>query len=241
MAARLPWFLAGEPDVLGLLDEQAKITVEGMRAFASWSGGADDGQKVRDCEHGADDARRALAEALRTVLVSPLEPEDLYTMSERLDVVVNGAKNVVRDAEALGWQPDEAAAAMAALLLEGTEHLAAAIACIKSNADEASQRADAATKTVRHVERGYRDAMVIVARPARGRRARADHRLRGVREVSRDWRRDRGRRAPRLVRRPEGSVTPLREALREVQFATSERTLSPVAGWRSFTRARASI
>jgi hypothetical protein len=146
--------------VLGLLDEQAKITVEGMRAFASWSGGADDGQKVRDCEHSADDARRALAEALRTVLVSPLEPEDLYTVSERLDVVVNTAKNVVRDAEALGWQPDEAAAAMAALLLEGTEHLAAAIACIKSNAEEASQRADAATKTVRHVERGYRDAMV---------------------------------------------------------------------------------
>jgi uncharacterized protein Yka (UPF0111/DUF47 family) len=163
MAARLPWFLAGEPDVLGLLDEQAKVTVEGMRAFASWSsGGADEGQKVRDCEHGADAARRALAEALRTVLVSPLEPEDLYTMSERLDVVVNGAKNVVRDAEALGWQPDEAAAAMAALLLEGTEHLAAAIACIKSDADEASQRADAATKTARKVERGYRDAMVVL-------------------------------------------------------------------------------
>ena len=162
MAVRLPWFLAGEPDVLGLLDEQAKVTVDGMRAFATWSGGADDGQKVRDCEHGADDARRALAEALRTVLVSPLEPEDLYTMSERLDVVVNGAKNVVRDAEALGWQPDAAAAAMATLLLEGTEHLAAAIACIKSDAGEASRRADAATKTVRNVERGYRDAMVTL-------------------------------------------------------------------------------
>lgn len=161
MAVRLPWFLAGEPDVLGLLDEQAKVTVEGMRAFASWSsGGVDDGEKVRDCEHRADDARRALAEALRTVLVSPLEPEDLYTMSERLDVVVNGAKNVVRDAEALGWQPDEAAAAMAALLLGGTEHLAAAITCIKTDAVEASQRADAATKTARNVERGYRDAMV---------------------------------------------------------------------------------
>ena len=92
MAARLPWFLAGEPDVLGLLDEQAQVTVAGMRAFASWSSGGDhDAQEVRDCEHRADDARRALAEALRTVLVCPLEPEDVYTMSERLDVVVNGA------------------------------------------------------------------------------------------------------------------------------------------------------
>lgn len=161
MAARLPWFLAGEPDVLGLLDEQAQVTVAGMRAFASWSSGGDhDAQEVRDCEHRADDARRALAEALRTVLVCPLEPEDVYTMSERLDVVVNGAKNVVRDAEALGWQPDASAAAMAQLLLEGTEHLAAAITCIKGDADEASQRADAATKRARDVERGYRDAMV---------------------------------------------------------------------------------
>jgi uncharacterized protein Yka (UPF0111/DUF47 family) len=164
MAAKLPWFLAGQPDVLGLLDEQAEVTVEGMRAFAAWSAGgsADDAQRVRDCEHRADDARRALSHALRTALVTPLEPEDLYTMSERIDVVINGAKNTVRDAEALGWQPDQAAAAMAALLLEGTEHLAAAIACIKSDADEASQRADAATKTARKVERGYRDAMVVL-------------------------------------------------------------------------------
>jgi uncharacterized protein len=164
MAARLPWFLSGEPDVLGLLDAQAKVTVEGMQAFAAWSagGGNDDAQRVRVCEHAADDARRALADALRKALVTPLEPEDLYTMSERLDVVINDAKNTVRDAEALGWQPDAAAAAMADLLLGGTEHLAAAIACIKSDADEASQRADAATKTARNVERGYRHAMVAL-------------------------------------------------------------------------------
>jgi len=164
MAARLPWFLSSEPDLLGLLDAQAKVTVEGMQAFGAWSAGgsSDDAQRIRDCEHAGDDARRALAHALRTALVTPLEPEDLYTMSERLDVVVNGAKNVVRDADALGWQPDEAAAAMAELLLEGTEHLAAAIACIKSDPEQASQRADAATKTARDVERGYRDAMVAL-------------------------------------------------------------------------------
>jgi uncharacterized protein Yka (UPF0111/DUF47 family) len=164
MPARLPWFLSGEPDILGLLDAQAKITVEGMRAFAAWSAGgtSDDAERVRDCEHGADDARRALADALRSALVTPLEPEDLYTMSERLDVVINGAKNVVRDAEALGWQPDGPAAAMAELLQEGTEHLAEAIACIKSDAETASECADAATKTVRDVERGYRDAMVAL-------------------------------------------------------------------------------
>ena len=49
------------------------------------------------------EARRTLAEGLQKVLVPPLEPEELYTMSERLDVVMNRAKNVVRDSEAVGW------------------------------------------------------------------------------------------------------------------------------------------
>ena len=89
---------------------------------------------MRDAEHGADQARRTLAEGLQKVLVPPLEPEELYTMSERLDVVMNRAKSVVRDSEAVGWHPDAVAAAMATALLEGTEHLAAAVGCIRGDA-----------------------------------------------------------------------------------------------------------
>jgi len=164
VARRLPWFLSGEPDLLALLDAQVEATVQGMRAFASWAqnGSEEDAIAVREAEHHADDARRRLSEALREALVTPLEPEDLYTMSERLDTVINGAKNAVRDAEALGWRPDPATADMAALLLQGTEELASAVQCIRRDPAEASRRADEATHCARQVEKIYRASIAAL-------------------------------------------------------------------------------
>ena len=59
------WFLPETPDVLGMLREQTAITVEGMEALIAWSvgepGAAD---RLRDCEHRADDRKRELRAAL---------------------------------------------------------------------------------------------------------------------------------------------------------------------------------
>ena len=163
-SVRLPWFLSGDPDLLQLLGNQMTETVVGMRAFAQWSasGAEADAQVVRDAEHAADRARRALAEGLQKVLVPPLEPEELYTMSERLDVVINRAKSVVRDSQAVGWHPDAAATTMATALLEGTGHLAEAVGCIRADAARASKCADEATHCVRKVEKAHRAAMVAL-------------------------------------------------------------------------------
>lgn len=162
MASKLPWFLSGESDVLDLLDLQVEATVTGMRAYAAWatSGSDADAQAVRDAEHAADDARRELLEGLRRTLVTPLEPEDLYTMSERLDAVMNGAKNTVRDAHALEWRPDKSTADMAAWLVDGTEHIAEAVRSIRRDPKEASRFADEATHCARQAEKVYRAAIV---------------------------------------------------------------------------------
>ena len=103
------WFLPENPDVLGLLNRQATVTLGGMEAFAIWSrGGADDAaQAVRDAERTADDVRRELLRALSKALTTPVDQEDLYWLSERLDTVINGAKNIVRESEVLGVKPDE--------------------------------------------------------------------------------------------------------------------------------------
>ena len=161
MALRLPWFLSGEPDVLALFDAQVEETVRGMESFAAWaaSGSKEDALAVRKAEHAADEARRRLMEVLRKALVTPLDPEDLYTMSERLDTVINGAKNAVRDAEALEWKPDKATAEISQWLLEGTQHLSHAVRLIRRDPKEASERADEATHCARKVEKVYRAAI----------------------------------------------------------------------------------
>ena len=154
------WFLPAEPDLMGLLAEQGRVTIEGIDAFVVWAeGDAAKEQAVRDAEHGADDARRAVQRALRTAFTTPLSAEDLYELSERLDAVLNGAKNLVQESKLLDLDPDPAIADMATLIGEGTHQLVSAFAALPADGDAAIERADAAIKASRRLEHRYRDAM----------------------------------------------------------------------------------
>src|SRR5207245_8596953 len=97
--------LASAPDVLGLLVEQGRVSLEAVSAFERWSRGGDGEliQRIRDLEHEADEVRRALTGALREALATPIDQEDLYVLSERCDRVVNAVKHLVRQAEVLEW------------------------------------------------------------------------------------------------------------------------------------------
>ena len=158
------WFLPESPDVLGMLRRQAAVTVEGMEALVAWASSEPEAaQRIRDCEHRADDTKRRLRRALTVAFMTPLDAEDLYVMSGRLDAVLNGAKDAVREADVMAVPPDEAVAAMAALLADGVRHLAEAFERLDPDTrrkDDASatDAADAAVKTQRQLERVYRQA-----------------------------------------------------------------------------------
>ena len=161
---RSSWFLPENPDVLDMLCRQAAVTCEGMAALVGWAnteaGAAD---RVRDCEHRADDTKRELRLALTNAFITPIDAEDLYVMSERLDAVLNGAKDIVRESEVMGIPPDEAVAAMAALLADGASHLAMSFERLvparrSKGGAGATDAADAAVKSQRRLERVYRQA-----------------------------------------------------------------------------------
>ena len=156
------WFLPEVPDLLGMLQSQADITARGMDAFAAWAAGdavrADD---VRTAEHECDEVRRRLVDAVSEAFTTPLEPEDLFQLSRDLDRVINGAKNTVREAEAMEFPPDRATAEMAVLLAEGVIHIRTAFGSLDSrgtSAASATEAADAAVKSQRNMERVYRQA-----------------------------------------------------------------------------------
>jgi uncharacterized protein len=158
------WFLPENPDVLDMLRHQAAVTCDGMAALVGWANGEPDAaERVRDLEHRADDTKRELRLALTNAFITPIDAEDLYVMSERLDAVLNGAKDTVREAEVMAMKPDEAVAAMAALLADGASHLATAFERLGSDqrgkiAVSATEAADAAVKSQRRLERVYREA-----------------------------------------------------------------------------------
>lgn len=154
------WFLPQNPDVLQTLREQAEITLAGAAAFASWAGGdrAQEAQ-VRACEHQADEVRRRLSLQLRQAFSTPVDQEDLFTLSERLDAVLNGLKNVVREADSSALEPDAPIAAMAEEVRRGVQHLRTAMDHLVSDGDVATREADEAVATERRMEKIYRVAM----------------------------------------------------------------------------------
>lgn len=158
------WFLPSAPDVLGTLREQLAVTLEGLEALRSWaSGNLSQADVVRDYEHRADVHKREVRELLTTAFTTPLEPEDLLSLSRGIDAIMNGAKDAVREAEVMALAPDEPIAEMAALLVEGMRSLAEALELLEAKATEgATAAADAAIKSERRIERVYRRAMATL-------------------------------------------------------------------------------
>ena len=161
MTSRRTWFLPATPDLLGMLDRQAEITIEGMDALVDWGrGDAAAAQHLRECEHRADDCKLELRRMLTIAFTTPLEPEDLFELSRGLDRVLNGTKNTVREAEVMDTSPDSAIAEMAEQLAEGTRRLADAIAALRhDDVNATTQAAHRAAKTQSQIEKIYRGAM----------------------------------------------------------------------------------
>jgi uncharacterized protein Yka (UPF0111/DUF47 family) len=155
------WFLPETPDVLGVLREQTAVTMEGMEALIAWSmgepGAAD---RLRECEHRADDRKRELRAALTLAFTTPLEPEDIFELSTELDRVLNSAKNTVREAEVMETGPDHPISEMAAELAEGVRDLSEAFERLAAGAPAAAtDAADRAAKSQSRVEKVYRQSM----------------------------------------------------------------------------------
>lgn len=158
------WFLPQEPDILGDLQAQMATTVAGIEAFGAWAAGeADAAEEVRRIEHEADEAKRAVRVGLRDSFITPISPEDIFTLSQLLDKVLNDSKDVVREAEVMGMAPNAPMAEMAEQLDEGTRHLSRAFEALASRGGHsyrvATSAADDATKSARRMEKIYRTAM----------------------------------------------------------------------------------
>ncbi len=164
MPGRMSWFVPDDTDVVGTLRQQAAVTMEGMKALLEWAGGdptASD--RLRDAEHRADEIKRTLRAQLKAAFITPIGAEDLFVMSGRLDAVLNGAKDAVRESDVMAVPPDPTVAGMAAHLAEGVRQLAEAFDRLgsKDNGDgeAATDAADKAVKAQRQLERVYRQGM----------------------------------------------------------------------------------
>jgi uncharacterized protein Yka (UPF0111/DUF47 family) len=154
------WFLPETPDLLGLLAHQGDVTVRGMDALCAWSkGDFSQSAALHAIEHEGDLAAREVLIAVKHAFVTPISPEDIYEISERLDAVLNAAKNLVREADLVSMAPDPPMAEMADLVALGVRDLVQAFPGLASDPDRATECADAAVRQERALEHVYRRAM----------------------------------------------------------------------------------
>lgn len=151
-----------EKDFYSLLTEQASITLEGMEALEHWiaNGCGERCQTVRDLEHKADKLKLNLEKYLVGTLITPLDREDIYDLSARLDEVINAAKRCAREIEALEFKPDGTELLkMSGLLKDGSACLLSSFTNLASDLTEASSQATLARKVDSKIEKMYRAAM----------------------------------------------------------------------------------
>ena len=141
-------FFKEKVDFYALLTEQGETTLAGMVALKDWIEAGAEGrcQTVRDYEHKADEQKLDLLEKITATLVTPLDREDIYDLSDRL--------------EALGYTPrEETLSNMAAVLVSGTDDIVKAIKSLESDLKTASDIAYKLKKKERKLETLYREGM----------------------------------------------------------------------------------
>jgi len=162
----LHWFSGVfEPtvDFYELLNKQAEKTLEGMKALAEWLKEDHHGERcqiVRDLEREADEMKMNVERQLVSSFVTPFDREDIYELSASLDEVINAAKAVIREMEALDVNArDTKLAEIAEVLVEGTTCLRDGIFALRKNLRLAADQALLARKTDTRSARIYRLAV----------------------------------------------------------------------------------
>jgi uncharacterized protein len=148
-------------DFYDLLAQHAEKTLEGMQELEAWIETGEEKHRVRvpEVERQADALRLDLQLKLGATFITPFDREDIFDLSIKLDEVINGAKAIVREMEAMDVQPrNESLEQFAIILLEGTRCLHNAFASLKSNPKDAGNQAFLARKSENRFVKVYRQA-----------------------------------------------------------------------------------
>lgn len=155
-------FFEPTTDFYALLNKQIDKTMEGMQALHEWikEGGAERCQLVRDLEREADEMKMDLERKLVISFVTPFDREDIFELSASMDEVINAAKAVVREMEALNVVTNGTKLLeMSDILIDGTLSLQNSFRSLKKDLREASTEALKARKTDTKFGKVYRPAM----------------------------------------------------------------------------------
>lgn len=154
-------YFSGEPDFFGVLLRHAEKIHEGVTTFHRFleTGADSDATRVRELEKEADALRRELRGYVFDTFATPIDREDLFYLSRRIDEVINYVKHALRDIQVLKIEAPPDILEMSACLVKGTHHLVEAVRLLPTDSRSCSHHARTAKNFENDVTKLYPRAL----------------------------------------------------------------------------------
>ncbi len=158
------WFKSRDQLFLQLLVDQSAKTMEGIEQVQRYveTGSKDAAARVKQIEKEADELRRIVNAELNRTFITPLDPEDIYSLSRNIDEIVDYADSTVDEMELFGIAGNDYLKQMVALVLEGAQEIHLAMMRLKDHPQVAGEHASRARSLENRVERVYRRAVADI-------------------------------------------------------------------------------
>src|SRR5512136_3391376 len=144
-----------------MIQDQAKLTLQGMEALKAYMGGQDPNAaaNLTKSEKEADEARRILIDELNKTFVTPFDREDIFNLSRTIDDVLDYAYSTVSEMEILKVKPTPFMQRIASLLRDAAYELSMAAVQLDEHPGVANDHAQRAKALENRVEEVYREAL----------------------------------------------------------------------------------
>lgn len=111
------------------LEQQAQILVQGTDALQDYmkKPSKKNTKRISTLEKEADEARRILIDELNRTFITPIDREDLFSLSQAIDDVLDLAEATIKEMDVLNVQPDDTLREMAEMLHKSAQEILLAI------------------------------------------------------------------------------------------------------------------
>jgi uncharacterized protein len=157
-------FLRKPNRFLTRLHEQTTIVVAGTAALMDYldSPTPTHAARVKTLEHAADDVRRQLIGELNQTFVTPIDREDLFSLSRAIDDVLDHIYSTTTEMEILRVSSNESLRSIARLLCAGAVELHHAVEHLEKDTQIADAHAFHVKKIANQGETWYAEALAAL-------------------------------------------------------------------------------
>ncbi len=155
------FFMKRQNTFYKLLHDQAKATLEGLEAFLSYvkNPTSEASAAVKMKEKEADEFRRILICELNKSFVTPIDREDIFSLSRSIDDVLDYAYSTVTEIEMLKVKPTNHMERIATLLRDSANEILMAVDRIQDHPSVANEHAQRAKALENKIEDIYRESL----------------------------------------------------------------------------------